>query len=321
MSVCAITAARVRDGAGTVNNSISLPSSCPPSEAFYDAAIRAFPSDLSQALEFDYKRAKALLAMICVQYGHVRQLTAHIGDYITLCSIDGFHNESRWPPNLPETEIQERRRLFWGAYTIDVYASCTWGLIVRHREAQSTVLYPAEVYDDDEITEAGIVPRPVGRPSYLVGWNFTTDLYRILEHALSQIRQKPGDSRVTALYANRSGPSPGEALDLVSQLYKELPGDFKGAKAMTGNIEEDRYGFQGESQSRSRTKFVFVDTPAAADIIVTMQTVKMVMMGLEDATVEKRCAIAGELLDALSTVPTAYIQAISSPIVSTQTNT
>lgn len=56
--------------------------------------------------------------------------------------------------------------------------------------------------------------------------------------------------------------------------------------------------------------------PTAADIIVCMQTVKMVMTGLEDASVEKRCAIAGELLDALSTVPTAYIQAISSPIVS-----
>lgn len=55
---------------------------------------------------------------------------------------------------------------------------------------------------------------------------------------------------------------------------------------------------------------------SAADIIVTMQTVKMVMLGLEEATVERRCAVAGELLDALATVPTAYIQAISSPIVS-----
>lgn len=50
-----------------------------------------------------------------------------------------------------------------------------------------------------------------------------------------------------------------------------------------------------------------------------MQTVKMVMMGLEDATVERRCAVAGELLDALSTVPTAYIQAISAPMVSNLT--
>lgn len=255
MAVCAIAAARVRDGAGTMSDSPlspSLTSGCPPSEAFYDAALRSFPPDLSQALHFDFKRAKVLLAVICIQYGQVRQLTTNIGDYMTLCSIDGFHNESRWPPNLPETEIQERRRLFWGAYTVDVYAATTWGLVVRHREAQSTVLYPAEVYDDDEITEAGLVARASGvqRPSYLVGWNFTTDLYRILEHALNQLRQRRLDpaerlSRVTSLYTNRSGRTPQESLDLVAQLYAELPGDFKGAKAMTGNTEEDRYGFQG----------------------------------------------------------------------------
>lgn len=256
MSICAITAARVRDGAGSIGENApkqKLPSTCPPSEVFYEAAQRCFPSDLAQAPEFDYKRAKALLAMICIQYGHVRQLSANLGDYMTLCSIDSFHNEGRWPANLPETEVQERRRLFWGTYTIDVYAASTWGLTVRHREAQATVLYPAEVYDDDEITETGIVPRQdrPKRPSYLVGWNFTTDLYRILEHAQSQLRQRrhdPGDSRsrVTSLYASSSRPSPREALDLVAQLYAELPSDFKGAKAMTGNIEEDRYGFEGE---------------------------------------------------------------------------
>jgi hypothetical protein len=47
-----------------------------------------------------------------------------------------------------------------------------------------------------------------------------------------------------------------------------------------------------------------------------MQTVKMVILAMQDSTVEQRCVVAGELLDALSTVPTAYIQAISSPIVS-----
>lgn len=67
--------------------------------------------------------------------------------------------------------------------------------------------------------------------------------------------------------------------------------------------------------SKVRWRYEFALTPAA-DIMVTMQTVKMVMLGLEEATVERRCAVAGELLDALSNVPTAYIQAISSPIVS-----
>ncbi|GMK60090.1 hypothetical protein CspeluHIS016_0903070 [Cutaneotrichosporon spelunceum] len=306
MALCAITSARMRDGASYLRDAgvkAHLPADVPSSEAFYDAAIRTFPADLSQAVEFDYKRAKVILAMLCIQFGNVRQLTTHLGDYITLCSIDNFHLEARWPANLPETEIQERRRLFWGAYTVDVYAATTFGGVVRHREAQSTVLYPVLVDDDDEITERGIVSRVHGtnRPSYLVGWNFTTDLYRILEHALDQLRTKhlnadrPSD--ISNFYSTRSGPTPQQGLDFVAQLYAKLPEDFKGAKAMTGDMKEDRYGFQ------------------AADIVVTMQTVKMVMLGLEDANVERRCAVAGELLDALSNVPTAYIQAISSPIM------
>lgn len=123
---------------------------------------------------------------------------------------------------------------------------------MRHREAQSTVLYPALVHDDDEITERGIVAPIHGssRPSYLVGWNFTTHLYRILEHSLDQLRTKrlnsDSSSRITGFYAARLGPSAQEGLDLVAQLYAELPDEFKGAKAMTGDMKEDRYGFQGE---------------------------------------------------------------------------
>lgn len=56
----------------------------------------------------------------------------------------------------------------------------------------------------------------------------------------------------------------------------------------------------------------------AANIIVTLQTVKMVMAGTEQASVSQRCMIAGELLDGLGSVPTAYIHASSTPMVSTR---
>lgn len=114
MAMCAITSARMRDGASYLLDAgvkAHLPADAPTSEAFYEAAARTFPADLSQASEFDYKRAKVIIAMLCIQFGNVRQLTTHLGDYMTLCSIDNFHLEARWPPNLPETEVQERRRL------------------------------------------------------------------------------------------------------------------------------------------------------------------------------------------------------------------
>lgn len=122
MAVCAISAARIRDGAGGASESRDIkspdtPPEAPASELFYDAAKRAFPSNLANAPEFDYKRAKVLLAMLCIQYGHVRELTTNLGDYMSLCATDGFHNEARWPPNLRETELQERRRVVSSPYT------------------------------------------------------------------------------------------------------------------------------------------------------------------------------------------------------------
>lgn len=105
------------------------------------------------------------------------------------------------------------------------------------------------MFDDDDITPEGIIPRQDGRVSFLVGWNFTTHLYRILEHALDDMRRRRQNpdhcGRVTALYANKAGPSVAEVLDCVAALYSELPIEFKGAKAMTGNLQHDRYGYQG----------------------------------------------------------------------------
>lgn len=117
MAVCAIAAARLRDGADTMTDSNganllpTLPPSAPASEVFYHASMRAVPHDLSLATAFDYKRAKVILAMNCVQYGNVKQLATNLGDYMTMCAADGFHNEGRWPGNLTEMEVQERRRL------------------------------------------------------------------------------------------------------------------------------------------------------------------------------------------------------------------
>jgi hypothetical protein len=34
-------------------------------------------------------------------------------------------------------------------------------------------------------------------------------------------------------------------MGVVTKLYEKLPQEFKGGKAMTGNVEEDRFGFQG----------------------------------------------------------------------------
>ncbi|WWD18151.1 hypothetical protein CI109_102600 [Kwoniella shandongensis] len=310
MAVCAITSARIRAGAcPTLYQPASSSSSShlsthhhPSSETFYHASIASFPTDITRATDFNYKRMKVILALLSVQYADIASANAHIGDYLTMCAIDGFHNESRWPAGLNEIEVQERRRLFWSAYQHDVYVATTWNGLIRQREAQSTVLYPAEVDDDDDIAPGGIRPpsHPHQSVSFFKGWNFVTDLYRILEHAVSELRARSQAidraNPIATLFLRDTlspgnGPGPNAVLRFVEDMYHALPEDFKTTKEMTGDLEKDRYGHQ------------------ATNILVTLQTVKMVMAGMAEWSVEQRCTIAGELLDALATVPVSYIRA------------
>jgi hypothetical protein len=54
---------------------------------------------------------------------------------------------------------------------------------------------------------------------------------------------------------------------------------------------------------------------SAANILITTQNLKMLVAGVDNASVHVRCAIAGELLDELSTIPTSYIHASSTTTV------
>lgn len=155
--------------------------------------------------------------------------------------------------------------------------------------------------DDEAVTEAGITRSSSTQVSFMRGWNFTTDMYRILEHIVARARSSKAQDRSAAflddLFAPRY-PSSQEVLDRLDQMHAGLPGVFKSVQPMTGNVQSDRYGFQ------------------AANIIVTVQTVRLALAAAEDFRVEQRCAFAGELINALASIPGAYIAAVSRPMVS-----
>ena len=125
--------------------------------------------------------------------------------------------------------------------------------MTSHRESQITVLYPTEVNDDTEITSSGFIsrPSPTRQVSWLRGWNFVVDLYRLLEHATDRLRaSRIGGTaldEVTGLYTRKGGPDHSEVLSVVARLYSNLPIEFKRVNAMTGNLDQDMYGFTGES--------------------------------------------------------------------------
>ena len=112
MAVCAIVSARFRNGVPPPGFTFLLAS---PSEAFAQAATGAFPKNLAEVEGFEYMRAKALLAILYIQYGSVMEHRTHLGEYVVLASNSGFHDEARWDVGLSEIDLQERRRLvgFW----------------------------------------------------------------------------------------------------------------------------------------------------------------------------------------------------------------
>lgn len=133
-----------------------------------------------------------------------------------------------------------------------------------------------------------------------MGWNFTTDLYRILEHAVTRLRTR--HSRFNLFDHSSDTPRTAEEnasiLRHVDTLFIALPAAFRELRPATGRAETDIYGFQ------------------AANIQATLALLRMVLFSLEeDADLEKRCAVASDVLDTFHLVPREFQRAISTPLI------
>ncbi|KAJ5612447.1 hypothetical protein N7510_005641, partial [Penicillium lagena] len=316
MAVCSLVSGRARDGALYSNKWHREELMDPPSEAFYAAARDSIPRDLVAAKGINYMRACAILAIASIQNGQIKCMQKYSGLYHTLTSMEGLHDEKLWPKDLSPIEIEERRRLFWSIYTLDIYASVVWGGVIRYREAHSLVRYPTEV-DDEFITSQGysvppISPEATSFPpgeatvvshqpvNWLRGWNFTTDLYRILEHVIDGNRRRfssvNGTTQVWSLFSPTSMSEP-IVMDKVLTLYSVLPSQFRETPPITGDMSKDLFGFQ------------------SANIQATLQLLRMVLLSAEEIGVERKCDVAGELLSVFSNVPVEYLKAINSPLL------
>lgn len=203
-------------------------------------------------------------------------------------------------------------------YTLDIYTSVVWGGIIRSQERQSKVAYPMEI-DDTNLTDSTVDQQTTGQqtfssvavgrstgltaPCWLSGWNFITDLYRVLEHALTRFRghgkahDKTDSVLQDILLSDKSSISETSIADSILQLYLNLPACFKDTPDMTFDKTKDRYAFQ------------------AANITATLQLVRMVLLAAGGATIAARCQIAREVVDAFSSIPAAYLLAISTPLL------
>lgn len=141
---------------------------------------------------------------------------------------------------------------------------------------------------------------PIDGNHWMVGWNFTTDLYRLLEHDVTRLRSRSsklnifGDRRANA---GLDMPSHNH-LQEVNDLFAALPRAFKELRPVTGDPDRDIYGFQ------------------TANIQATMALLRMVYLSLEeDVDLQKKCSVASDVLSTFHQVPKPYLRAISTPLI------
>lgn len=315
MAMCALVAGRISDGAifnPRWDTDMLLQHK---TEKFYDAAFNACRYfSPGEAYDLNLLRASALLAIASIQYGDSQSMQFHLGTYHQLVGINSLHDEDHWPRGIGIVEVEERRRLFWSVYTLELFTSIVWSSVIRCREQQCNVLYPTEI-DDEHFDDSGyrssaesplvIGPSPsqtgthVQSKSWLSGWNFTTDLYRILEHVITHFRDRRRGKRsfLTEIFGDRTNISAAAVRDSIMNMYANLPRCFKETQPITCDMTLDRYGFQ------------------AANITATVQLLRMVLFSSGGGSLEERCRIASEVVEAFVRIPVAYLQAISSPLL------
>lgn len=299
MAACALTAARARDGAlGDKVRGDEAPE--PSSETFFAASQDAISKDLTRAADFEYLRACALLALTSIQCGKKKTAHQYIGHYSTLSAMQQFHDEANWPSSLSNAEREERRRLFWSMYNLDVYMSVVFGSILKSQETFSNVRYPSDLEDEGRESEGGLPGKIL--PQWFQGWNFITDMYRILEHLVRRVRrvQQQQDDRFAAFrYLITDAIPDVQVMQNVMEFHLHLPEQFKlYNRPVSGDRIQDMY------------------TCLAANIKATVQLVHISLYESNGPyRLDEKCRLVDEVISSFGQIAPQFLRAISTPLV------
>lgn len=235
--MCALSAYRVTSGA--VFSPRRLATALSPN-VYLDEAIAAIPGALGESLQLEYLQAIGIVCLTARECGNAPLLQQFLGLYHGALAEQGFYDERRWPLDISVIEREERRRLYWHMYRLEIHTSLVLGHAVRCPELQSAVAYP--MIPDQDLTES------LEDLEWLSGWNFITDIYRGIEHLMSYFKNR----RMTISQANRSLSTaflidydPQEMIvKPLDRAYSSLPSRFKEAQGISRDVRQNRCGFQ-----------------------------------------------------------------------------
>ncbi|KAI0860910.1 hypothetical protein F4860DRAFT_503769 [Xylaria cubensis] len=269
---------------------ISIMAICLDADVFYTETRRQLSSAGDQ-IDLHIIRSHALLAIAAIQNGRIRDLHRYLGIYHML----------KWPVGIGLIEREERRRLFWSIYTLDVFQNVIWCGTIRSREQQANVSYPVEVEDeflfDDGIsllvpslTNASLSMNKASpsfsnssrnqRDCWLFGWNFITDFGFLIDIFQDQ-------NTVTAISVS----------DSAVQMYVNLPESFKQTPQMTYDSRKDLFGLK------------------AANITASLYLLRIVLFTADGASIQDRCRVASEGISAFISILVGYLVAIGTPLL------
>lgn len=268
MAICAVSATHVRDGA-LFNPDMPETVRDEHQQAYLEDARRAIPDDnrhIFQAEAFEYLQTLGSLSLAAIQVKDDALFEQYLGRYHNLVAQHRFHFETDWPSTLTAEEVYVRRQFFWSMYRLEVHSALIGGHVIRCPELQCGVAYPmytrglAGVLDPTGGAGVGVGgphhasasgasgggPSPKPRPgSWLTGWNYITDLYRMLEHVIVRMRK----IRVKAVHTDvdnidRLLPPIDEILQGVLDRKSKLPGYASHAEPASEDREMNLCGFQ-----------------------------------------------------------------------------
>lgn len=283
MSLCAVGAQTAAIGA-VFDETLLDGFDTPDSGKYFEKAVSQIPRSVTQSQDLDNLRSFGLLAVYSLRAGNHGDLVKYLGMCHASIAQHNIHNESLWPKNNSAKETDDRRRLFWCIYRLEVHSSCVLGHIVRMPESQISVLYPRITAEMDIETQA-----------WTAGWDYITDLFRLLEYAIFSLRGCKSRSALLTALCDR--PSPSALLNSLSELRDTRP------QILLGLSEQD-----GQLQS-NRCKYMEVQIACTETLVTTMA-----LLYCQSPTSEVM-AVAESFIVEVSTAPLIMFKVASSQIV------
>lgn len=317
MAMCALSAYRIRSGTTfherVIGEEIHV-------DQYLDDAMAAASGSPQDPMDFECLQAVGLICLSALESGNTSLLHRYIGIYHAALADQSFHDEQRWPADITTIEREERRRLYWYMYRLEVHLAVVLGHVVRCPELQSAVAYPTlPDQDSTEVTQDS---------EWLSGWNFITDIYRGMEHLITYFRYRrtkmsQGERALSTTFLTDYNPHEKIVQPLV-QALSAMPERFTQAAAISSDIRRNRCVFQVANiictyQVRIETlhkPIKLYQKKANFESYHSRQLLRLISFAANDGTFYQACRTVLDLIDEISTIPYQVIRAMGLAMVS-----